>query len=172
MGRAGKQVNASQLAELYGITYSAIVNNWVRDGCPFLEEGGRGREYRFDTAAVAQWREKRAGDNAGGSTAKLGHEELKRRKLAAETRMAELDAELKVGNAIPIDAVAQVVGQQLDVVRVKLLAIPSRAAPLVASESNLAACRMVIEGLVREALEELVEYANAGLRSAGARDQP
>jgi hypothetical protein len=42
--------------------------------------------------------------------------------------------------------------------KAKLISIPSKAAPIVASDDNAGSCQKVIEDLVREALEELSNY--------------
>jgi len=41
----------------------------------------------------------------------------------------------------------------------RLLSIPSKAAPIVAAETNPGECQTIIDDLVREALEELANYA-------------
>jgi len=58
------KVNGKQLADVFGVSLPTV-DAWVRQGCPSDQQGGRGREWVFDTAD----------DNA-----------LKRRKPAADIR--------------------------------------------------------------------------------------
>jgi len=74
---------------MFGISLPTV-DAWLRLGCPYDQEGARGREWVFDTADVVRWREAKAKADASGND-QAGVDELKRRKLLAETRMAELE---------------------------------------------------------------------------------
>lgn len=80
------------------------VDAWVRSGCPYDQKGERGKEWIFDTADVMRWREKLARDDAGGEDVQDG-EALKRRKLANDVRMGDLDFLERSGQLASIDAV-------------------------------------------------------------------
>ena len=50
----GKQVTRQALADVFGVSLPTI-DAWVRKGCPFVEKGGRGQEWQFNTAQVSKW---------------------------------------------------------------------------------------------------------------------
>ena len=78
------QVNRAELAEILGVSLPTITSK-VSKGMPFEQRGGRGREWTFDTAAVFEWEKEQAIINATGDLSSVTDDELKRRKLAAET---------------------------------------------------------------------------------------
>ena len=51
----GRPVNRADLAALFGKSVNTVTS-WVEKGCPHLDRGGNGAEWRFDTAAVIDWR--------------------------------------------------------------------------------------------------------------------
>lgn len=96
----GQKVNRSQLADVFGISLPTV-DAWVRAGCPYLVKGGSGKEWAFDTADVARWRESRAADEATGNEVQ-DEAALRRRKLAADTKIVELEALAKMGELAPV----------------------------------------------------------------------
>ena len=94
------QVNRAELAEILGVSLPTITSK-VSKGMPFEQRGGRGREWTFDTAAVFEWEKEQAIINATGDLSSVTDDELKRRKLAAETTLVELEAGKKRGDLIP-----------------------------------------------------------------------
>lgn len=48
-------VNLSELARRYGKSVNTVAK-WPERGCPVVEKGGHGQEWRFDPAAVDGWR--------------------------------------------------------------------------------------------------------------------
>lgn len=101
-------------------------------------------------------------------------DEAKARKLAAEAELAEIELAKARGELVPIDAVAKAVTDEYAATRAKLLALPSKLAPLVAIEDREAACRDAIERGITEALDELSRDAAALVDGAedGAGDGP
>jgi len=97
----GQKVNRKQLADVFGISLPTV-DAWVRSGCPYDQKGERGREWIFDTADVMRWRERQARDDAGGEDTQ-DEARLKRRKLVAETKSAEIDLLVKQGALAPIE---------------------------------------------------------------------
>ncbi|MGY1520158.1 terminase small subunit [Luteimonas sp. A482] len=100
---SGQKVNRKQLADVFGISLPTV-DAWVRSGCPFDQKGERGREWAFDTADVMRWREQLARDDAGGQDVQ-DSEALKRRKMAAEVKMAELELLQRMGQVADLGAV-------------------------------------------------------------------
>lgn len=61
----GKQVTRQALADVFGVSLPTI-DAWVRKGCPFVEKGGRGQEWQFNTAQVSKWLRDRDVEEATG----------------------------------------------------------------------------------------------------------
>lgn len=151
---AGIEISKADLAQYVGVSLTTITN-WVRQGCPYVTKGAKGRAWTFNSAEVMTWREEKIAQNAVGDTASLDIEEARRRKLAAEAAMVELDLAKRRGEVIEIEEVAGVVGDDYANVRAKLLSLPTKLAPQLIGIDDPAECQALIERGVAEALEEL-----------------
>jgi phage terminase Nu1 subunit (DNA packaging protein) len=99
----------------------------------------------------------------------------KSRILRAKAEMAEREAKEKSGKLVDVEQMILVVTSIVMRMRTRLLAIPVKAAPLVAVEAEIEPCRAIIETLVHEALAELSStdprlVGVAWDRAPGARD--
>ena len=92
----GRSVNRAELASICGVTVVTI-DAWRAKGCPWVERGGRGKEWIFDTAAVIDWRLQRAVTDAVSGyqdeSGKVSAEEADRRKKLANAITAEITAD-------------------------------------------------------------------------------
>jgi phage terminase Nu1 subunit (DNA packaging protein) len=149
----GKEVNRTELAEVFGVAMTTI-DNWVRGGCPVIERGSKGVSWIFNTADVAAWRESLARSEVA-KTADVGMDELKRRKLAAQTMQAELEFATAKGLVAPVRQFEDALIAVFSKVRARLRQIPPRTALLVLGNSNEAAVRSIIAREIDEALREL-----------------
>jgi|TARA_R100000231_G_scaffold104750_1_gene77645 hypothetical protein len=86
------------------------------------------------------------------------YEEARARKVAAEAQIAELELAKVQGELVIAEDVVSAWADTLAGLKAKLVSIPSKAAPIVASDDSAGGCQKVIEDLVREALEELSNY--------------
>ena len=84
----------------------------------------------------------------------------KARLTNAQADMAEMEAEEMAGLLVRKDAVVQEWQGILMDMKAKLMAIPTKAATLVADEDNPSNCQEILDGLVREALQELSDYGS------------
>ncbi len=153
----GEIVNKARVATITGKVVVTI-DTWLRKGCPFVQKGGKGKEWLFDTAAVIAWREEQTANNILGDLDDLDFEELKKRKIAAETAMMELDLALKREDAVSLDDISKEWAAMAEAFRARCMAIGPKTAPLIAVEKNLNKCRKIIDDAVYEALNELSEY--------------
>ena len=94
----GKIFNLSEAALLVGKTLPTL-RSWVHKGMPIVKKGEKLTAWQIDMAELVKWREEQAAA-AGGDTDKADTEELRRRKLAAEAEMAEIDLALRRGEAL------------------------------------------------------------------------
>lgn len=146
-------VNKTELAELQGVSLPTI-NAWMTQGMPVAAEGGRGKGYEFDNAAVTEWRVSRAQRKALSGAGSESEAASKKRKVAAEADIAEMKAaQIRGELCIQADLVADI-QNDLAKVRARLLGIPTRAAPMVVALEEQGA-RQLLQELVHEALEEL-----------------
>ena len=92
----GRSVNRTELASICGVTVVTI-DAWRAKGCPWVERGGRGKEWIFDTAAVVDWRLQRAVTDAVSGyqdeSGKVTADEADRRKKLANAITAEITAD-------------------------------------------------------------------------------
>ena len=47
--------NRADVANWFGVA-PTTVDQWLRRGCPYLQRGGRGKQWQFDFLAVAKWK--------------------------------------------------------------------------------------------------------------------
>ena len=86
------------------------------------------------------------------------YDEARTRKVNAEAEIAELELAKVRGELVVVDDVIKAWESVLMAVKAKMMSVPTKAAPVVASEGEAGKCQAVIEDLVREALEELENY--------------
>lgn len=86
------------------------------------------------------------------------YDEARTRKIHAEAQIAELELAKVRGELVIAEDVVKAWEDVLGALKGKLLNIPSKAAPIVASESDAGNCQVICEDLINEALEELSNY--------------
>ena len=130
MNNKGEIVSAIGLSGIWGVHRNTIAA-WVKRGCPYITKADRTRgvEWQFNTADVAHWRIDLAIQDTIGDTEQATETELNRRKLAAETTIAELKAATARGELGSIDDFQRQLTGQVIEVRKKLLQIPKRIEP-------------------------------------------
>lgn len=150
----GQKVNRSQLADVFGISLPTV-DAWVRAGCPFDQRGGAGKEWAFDTADVARWREKRAAEEAAGGD--LDDEAaLKKRKLLAEVRVSELEALRAMGEVAPVADMQRAITRVMAELQGKMRgAFVSRLVTQLLGETDERAFKRIALAEVDSALEIL-----------------
>ncbi len=86
------------------------------------------------------------------------YDKSRARKVAAEADLAETKLAEMRGELVRASDVAKAWEGTLGAMKAKMISIPSKAAPIVASESEASICQETLELLVNEALEELANY--------------
>ena len=162
---AGGDCSRAEIARICGVAVETI-DRWLARGMPIRKQGGRGVAHKFNAAEVIDWRIARAtAKREEVSSDVLDLEEARARKVAAEAESAELDLAARLGELVEVDTVAELVESAFATVRLRLLSVPSKVAPRIASIRSAAKCRRMLEDEFREALDELVD---GGLLSASA----
>ena len=150
-----RHVNRAGLAEVFDVSMPTV-DSWVRGGCPVLKRGGRGQEWQFDTAAVATWLRDRAVTDATGDT-KLDEAELRRRRLVADTALAELDLAKAKGLVVPLDQIERNLARAFAEVRANLRKIPGNVVSLLIGETEERKFKKVLLDEIDQVLESLAD---------------
>ena len=94
--KPGRTINRSDLSSLCGVSLPTV-DAWVRKGCPIIERGSKGREAKYDSAAVIRWiRDNAVADAVSGlqdSGGKVSRDEADRRRAVANAITAEVEAD-------------------------------------------------------------------------------
>ena len=96
--------------------------------------------------------------STGGVKLGSSYDEARTRKVNAEAEIAELELAKIKGVLVVAEDVTSAWEDVLGAFKGKLLSIPSKAAPVVASEMEAGGCQKVLEDLINEALTELSNY--------------
>lgn len=148
-------VNKTQLAEIIGRSEKWITEVQKQHDFPILKQG-RGRlGSQYMTADVIAWMEKKKVENLIGNQDAIDLEEAKRRKMAAEAGLAELELMKEQGYLVEIEKVAQDFGEQLTNFRAKMISIPSKCAAQIYTADNVQEIKSILEDAITEALNEI-----------------
>jgi len=153
---AGKIVNLSELAEIYGL-HRTTVKEWVKIGCPFVQEHDKSRrlDWQFNTAEVCKWREDRAKQLTEENLQGIQVGELKKRKLAAETALAELEAGKAKNTFVSVEDVERSWLNLASLVKGKFLALPAKVSPELAIAKDARELEAILRHEIRLTLNEL-----------------
>lgn len=94
----------------------------------------------------------------GGIIIGSSYDEARTRKMNADAEIAELEL-AKIRNTLCLtDDVVKAWEAVLHACKAKFLSMPTKAAPLLANETDVAVIKDVLEDQIREALSELSNY--------------
>lgn len=152
----GEVLNRTEMARHLGVAMPTL-DEWVRRGCPVVERGGRGRQWKFNSAEVRAWRDEdirhQMADTRLAST-----EELKRRKLAAETETVELELAKAKDLVVPVEQFERALAKAFGEVRAGLRnVVPGRAARRLIGESDETRVKAVLLDEIDQALTALAD---------------
>lgn len=142
------------MAELFGKSLVTI-DAWVRRGMPVVERGHRTKEWKFDTSLVAEWREKQAVENALANISDVEIEEARRRKLAAEAGILEIELKKKRNDVIDRDEVEKGLTHAYITIKQRLRTIPERIIPQLIGETDEVYASELLLDEIDDALLEL-----------------
>ena len=140
-------VNRTELSNLLGCSLPTI-NSKVSSGMPYVQKGGRGKEWIFDTSEVIDWEKNHAVSNAVGDLSKVDADEMKLRKLAAETTIVEIEAAKQKGEVAPVEDFEKATRDLCIELSSLMLLVPQRAA------SDNPEMKRIIEKEIKEALTD------------------
>lgn len=153
----GQTVNRTQLAEMIGVAMPTV-DHWVRIGCPVAKRGTKGVSYQFNTADVVAWREEQARTAAAGS-ATDDVKELQRRRLQAQTELAELELAKARSEVAPLRQFERAMADAFAEVRANLRTIPNRVTRMIVGETDEARIKRLLLEEIDQALDALAEVS-------------
>lgn len=152
----GQQLNRTEMADHLGIGMPTL-DDWVRRGCPVITRGGRGVAWKFNSADVRAWRDDDIRRDAS-HVESASNDELKRRKLQAETEQLELDLARAKSEVVDIAQYERALTKALGEVRTNLRTVlPERAVRRLLGEGNETRFKTSLLEEVDQALEALAD---------------
>lgn len=151
-------VNRQDLASVMGVSLPAI-DRWVREGCPVKQRGRRGIQWEFSVPDVVAWWGNRERENAAG-TSTADENELRRRKLMAETRRAELELAKAASEVAPVAEFERATAKLMAAIRANILNVPARAVLQLLGEADESTFKRILRAELTLALEQsaMVEF--------------
>ena len=120
----GIVVGRAELAEIFGVS-APTVDDWVSRGCPYQKKGSKGIPWGFKSSEVYNWL-KKVNLSVASSAANCNEQQLKLRKLAAETIAAELHLAKIKNDVAPVDDMKRLVAKAFLDVKARLRIVPER----------------------------------------------
>lgn len=151
---SGQIVNRQELLHILGCSAPTIADYELR-GMPVEKKGGKGVANQYNTAAVIEWLvAHKAGLLPGGGKAR-NHEDEKARKTTAEADLKEIELAERRGEVVPITHAVKEFAKRVAATRTKMLALPTKLAPVLVVMTDIEESRAAIEEVIREGLDEL-----------------
>jgi phage terminase Nu1 subunit (DNA packaging protein) len=158
MADKGQIVNLSELSAQIGVTRNTLMS-WTKRGCPYVSRADRkkGIEWQLNTAEVAQWRIDQAVLNAIGDLTETDINELRKRKLRAETVIVELEAAKARGQVGDLEEFERQVTSASIEIRTRLKQMIARVAPMVRGVKKITDIKAILADEVDQALRALAD---------------
>ncbi|PZQ21176.1 MAG: DNA-packaging protein [Sphingopyxis macrogoltabida] len=144
--------NRQGLAEVMGVSLPTI-DRWISEGCPYKTRGKKGIQWEFMVPDVVAWWGNRERESAAG-TSTADENELKRRKLLAETRRAELEFAKAAAEVAPVAEFERATARMLAGIRANVMNVPARAVLQLLGETNEVTFKQALRAELTLALEQ------------------
>lgn len=146
------------IAEFYGLHLNTV-RDWIKAGCPYVQRGfkggGAGKEWLLDPVEVEKWKIAREVKKAVGDADLTDIEEAKRRKVAAEASLVELELMREQGLVVEIEKITSKLNDELVNFRAKMLSIPTKVVSQVYAAKSKDEIREILDSSIHEALNEI-----------------
>jgi len=164
MSQPAASYPAGTIAKLLMITPRRLQQLAKEGHVPKAERG------RYELVAAVQGyvrflRDRAVAGDAGGG----GEAQDRVRLVRARADIAEFEARRLEGELVPVEEVGEAWSEMVARFRARMLALPSKAAPVAAAEERAEVVHDIIETFIHEALAELAEVSVEG-RPAAAGD--
>ncbi|MCF6777549.1 terminase small subunit [Thiotrichales bacterium 19X7-9] len=160
----GKVATKQQASDIFGV-YVTTIDDWVRRGCPYLEKGGRGRAWSFNTADLFKWRlQEEVNQNEkimpNGEQLNLKIKQAKLRLTDAQADNEKIKARLAANKVIDADLLSSVLADVFGLMRNKLLSIPERVESRLVGETDKDKFRKVLLDELKEAMFDISDNSS------------
>ena len=154
----GEVMSLAAVARIIGVQRNTLTS-MIRRGCPYISKPTRkrGSEWQLNTAEVAQWRIDQAVKDAIGDVRDTDINELRKRKLRAETIIVELDAAKARGQVGDLDEFERQVTAASIEIRTRLKQMIARVAPMVVGLKKITEIKVILADEVDQALRALAD---------------
>ncbi|MFQ3249619.1 MAG: phage terminase Nu1 subunit (DNA packaging protein) [Glaciecola sp.] len=132
------------------------LKSWFKKGCPVKQSGNQNKEWQIIIADVVDWREKQVVENALADIPD-DIDELKIRKLKAETLIVEIEAAKQRNEVAPVADIEKTLKDLFIHIRTRMLLIPSRVSQPISLNSNESEIKALLDDEIREVLSALSE---------------
>lgn len=163
-GKVGEELSLIEITKLFG-TSSTTILEWVKNGMPSLG-GGKGRAYKFDSAACLKWKVQRETDRVREQFAHhfedgtdMSIAEAKRRKEVAGALSAELGLAKEREQVANIDDLMENFTAALVNVRAKLVSMPARLSGILSHKDDDEVSEL-LDDEIKDILDELSDYSH------------
>lgn len=151
----GKIVNRQGLAEFFGISLPTV-DAWVRSKIPYIQRGGKGKEWQFDTAAVIEWRIAQAAEVAGKKLTSL--ETIEKETARVRLEQEKLKYAKLAGLVVPMDQMERRLAIVFAEIRTSMRNLPGRVASIILGETNERRIRAVLLEEIDRNLSALADF--------------
>lgn len=160
-------VSLTELTRHFHVSRPTVMN-YISLGMPYVTKADRaaGLPWEFSKSECDEWihdqdeiKQQKANDKFQEQKEDAGIIAARIKKLEVETERLHLRLSKERGEVVPIDDVAEIVENQMTVLRTHLLALPIKLAPILSGHTDTKYIQDTIKSYIREALEELAEDA-------------
>ncbi|MDV2439952.1 terminase small subunit [Acinetobacter gerneri] len=153
----GQIVSRQGLSEVFGVAKTTI-DAWVKRGCPVVVRSqGKGQEWKFDTAQIANWLQDEAVGRAMGDVPD-DMEQLKLREQKAKTVMAEMELAKAMKEVALTSEFERVQSKVFSIIRTNILNVPQRAVLQLLGEKDPTKFKMTLRAELVKALEAVADF--------------
>lgn len=146
--------NINEASVILGFS-APTIRKFISQGMPVKSKGGRGKDYTLDLPACVNWIAEQRVNNAVGDVSLADLEELKKRKLAAETTIAEIEAAKLRSEVVYVQDAIRAFTHEALAVKARILAIPQRLAAALAGINDQRQIKQILTDELHATLEEL-----------------
>lgn len=148
------EANLTQASIILGYSPPTL-RKFIAQGMPVKQKGGNGKDYTLDLPACIQWLGDQKVKNAIGDVDAADIDELKKRKLAAETTIAEIEAAKSRGEVVFVTDALKAFTHEAIAVKARILAVPQRLAAALAGITDQRKIKQILTDELHSAFEEL-----------------
>jgi phage terminase Nu1 subunit (DNA packaging protein) len=157
---SGKLVPKVELSEVMGVA-APTISHWIKRGCPYVEEGSKSKQWVFNTADVIDWRMDRLRsqyEDPEREANVIDYNEARRKRMAAEAELAELQLARERSQVVSIDVVELQWTNLLGAAKSQILAVPHKMAHRFVAMRNAKRIENLMRAELNQALTDLSMY--------------